>query len=70
MDPGVEVYTIAAARDWVVPPTTTRLAGANATIVPLGHSSLVVSEEVYRRIVNTLRPPPHAEVTTEQPETD
>jgi hypothetical protein len=25
--------------------------------VPLGHSSLVVSEEVYRRVVNTLRPP-------------
>jgi hypothetical protein len=24
--------------------------------VPLGHSSLVVSEEVYRRVVHTLRP--------------
>jgi pimeloyl-ACP methyl ester carboxylesterase len=53
---GVEVNTIAAARDWVVPLGTTRLRGANAMTVPLGHSSLVVSEEVYRRIVNTLRP--------------
>jgi triacylglycerol lipase len=55
--PNVEVHTIAAARDWVVPLPTTRLRGANAMTVPLGHSSLVVSEEVYRRIVNTLRPP-------------
>jgi pimeloyl-ACP methyl ester carboxylesterase len=55
--PGVDVSTIAAARDWVVPLATTRLQGANAMTVPLGHSSLVVSEEVYRRVVNTLRPP-------------
>lgn len=55
--PGVEVHTIAAARDWVVPLTTTRIPGASATTVPLGHSSLVVSEEVYRRVVTTLRPP-------------
>lgn len=57
MPPGVEVHTIAAARDWVVPLTTTRIPGASATTVPLGHSSLVVSEEVYRRVVTTLRPP-------------
>ena len=57
--PGVDIYTIAAARDWVVPLQTTRLPGAKAMTVPLGHSSLVVSEEVYRRVVNTLRPPPH-----------
>jgi triacylglycerol lipase len=56
MPPGVEMHTIAAARDWVVPLATTRLAGANAVTVPLGHSSLVVSEEVYRRVVNALRP--------------
>jgi hypothetical protein len=42
----------------VVPLGTTRLQGASANLtVPLGHSSLVVSEEVYRRVVNTLRPP-------------
>ena len=57
LPPNVEVSTIAAARDWVVPLPTTRLQGANAVTVPLGHSSLVVSEEVYRRVVNTLRPP-------------
>jgi triacylglycerol lipase len=57
MPPGVDVHTIAAARDWVVPLPTTRLTGASATTVPLGHSSLVVSEEVYRRVVTTLRPP-------------
>lgn len=65
---GVEVHTIAAARDWVVPPLTTRLAGANAMTVPLGHSSLVVSEEVYRRVVNTLRPPhEHADHLLDEP---
>lgn len=55
--PGVEVSTIAAVRDWVVPLASTRLPGATTMTVPLGHSSLVVSEEVYRRVVNTLRPP-------------
>ncbi len=57
MPPGTDVYTIAAARDWVVPLATTRIAGATATTVPLGHSSLVVAEEVYKRVINTLRPP-------------
>lgn len=56
LPPTVEISTIAAARDWAVPPSTTRLPGANAVTVPLGHSSLVVSEEVYRRVVNILRP--------------
>jgi pimeloyl-ACP methyl ester carboxylesterase len=64
--PGVDVSTIAAARDWVVPLSTTRLRGANAMTVPLGHSSLVVSEEVYRRVVNTLRPP-HEQQHLEEP---
>ena len=68
--PGVELHTIAAARDWVVPLSTTRLAGANAMTVPLGHSSLVVSEEVYRRVVHALRPPPHESPTDEMPATD
>ena len=69
LPPGVEVHTIAAARDWVVPLPTTRLTGASATTVPLGHSSLVVSEEVYRRVVNTLRPP-HEASSDETPATD
>jgi len=69
LPPGVEVHTIAAARDWVVPLSTTRLTGATAATVPLGHSSLVVSEEVYRRVVNALRPP-HEQVSEEAPATD
>jgi pimeloyl-ACP methyl ester carboxylesterase len=69
LPPNVDVHTIAAARDWVVPLSTTRLRGANAMTVPLGHSSLVVSEEVYRRIVNTLRPP-HEILSDEAPATD
>lgn len=69
MPPGVEVHTIAAVRDWVVPLPTTRLSGAAATTVPLGHSSLVVSEEVYRRVVGALRPP-HEPASDETPATD
>jgi len=61
MPPGVEVTTIAAVRDWVVPLPTTRLTGASAATVPLGHSSLVLSEEVYRRVIHTLRPEHGAE---------
>jgi hypothetical protein len=38
-----------------VPLPTTRLTGASATTVPLGHSSLVVSHEVYDRILWALR---------------
>ena len=69
LPPGVEIHTIAAARDWVVPLATTRMAGASAVTVPLGHSSLVVSEEVYRRVVNALRPP-HEQASDETPATD
>jgi pimeloyl-ACP methyl ester carboxylesterase len=53
---GTEIYTLAAARDWVVPLRTTRLPGATAVTVPLGHSSLVISDDVYRRLVHILRP--------------
>jgi pimeloyl-ACP methyl ester carboxylesterase len=70
MPPNVEMHTIAAARDWVVPLATTRLTGANAMTVPLGHSSLVVSEEVYRRIINALRPPRMEPPSDEVPATD
>lgn len=55
LPPGVDYYTIAAERDWVCPPASTPLSGATAITVPLGHSSLVVSEEVYQRIVWALR---------------
>lgn len=53
---GVELYTLAAARDWVCPLPSTRIRGATAITVPMGHSSLVISGEVYKRIANILRP--------------
>ena len=56
LPPGVEYYTLAAARDWVCPLGSTRIPGVQAITVPLGHSSLVVSEEVYKRLKNVLRP--------------
>ena len=69
MPPDVELYTLAAARDWVIPLRRTRAEGATPITVPLGHSSLVVSEEVYRRVVTTLRPP-HEPLNDEPPATD
>lgn len=54
LPPEVDVYTVAAARDWVCPLPSTRLRGASAVTVPMGHSSLVVSPEVYRRITGIL----------------
>ena len=54
LPPGVDVYTIAAERDWVCPPGATMLPGATRMTVPLGHSSLVISDEVYRCIYQAL----------------
>jgi pimeloyl-ACP methyl ester carboxylesterase len=51
----VQYYTIAAQRDWVCPIDSTPLEGAESMIVPMGHSSLVMSEEVYRHILWALR---------------
>jgi triacylglycerol lipase len=56
MPPDTEVHTLAAARDWVCPLPSTRLRGAAAVTVPMGHSSLVVSADVYKRLINILRP--------------
>ena len=56
LPPDVEIHTLAAARDWVVPLRSTRVPGASNVTVPLGHSSLVVAEDVYRRLVGILRP--------------
>jgi triacylglycerol esterase/lipase EstA (alpha/beta hydrolase family) len=57
LPPSVQYYTIAADRDWVCPPASTPLSGARAVRVPLGHSSLVVSDEVYRHIHEALTEP-------------
>ena len=51
----VDFFTIAAQRDWLCPPESTLLDGADSFTVPLGHSSLVMSEEVYRHIGWALR---------------
>lgn len=59
--PEVEVHTVAAARDWVCPLPSTRLRGAHAVTVPLGHSSLVVSPLVYKRLMSILRPTDESE---------
>lgn len=50
-----EFFTIAAERDWFCPPESTQLEGAHAVTVPLGHGSLVLSEEVYRKVLWALR---------------
>lgn len=52
---GVEFFTISAERDWLCPPSATQLEGAHAISVPLGHSSLVMSEAVYRKVLWALR---------------
>jgi triacylglycerol esterase/lipase EstA (alpha/beta hydrolase family) len=57
LPPDVQYYTLAADRDWVCPPSSTAVAGATPIRVALGHSSLVVSEEVFRAIVEVLRAP-------------
>lgn len=55
--PGVEVCSIGAERDWVVPFSSTLVQGIRSIAVPLGHSSLVVSEEVYERLREVLTAP-------------
>lgn len=52
---GVDVHTLTAVRDWVCPPRSTRLRGAQAHSIALGHSSLVISPEVYKHIINIFR---------------
>lgn len=53
----VEVHSVSAARDWVCPPSSTRLRGSEAHSINLGHSSLVISGEVYRHVYNILKKP-------------
>jgi pimeloyl-ACP methyl ester carboxylesterase len=51
----VQYYTIVADRDWICPPASSVLEEASHMSVPLGHSSLVLSEEVYRHVLWALR---------------
>ena len=57
---GVQYYSIAADRDWICPPSSSTMEEASHVTVPLGHSSLVLSEEVYRHILWALRQKPRA----------
>jgi len=51
----VQYYTIVADRDWITPPASSVFEEASHMSVPLGHSSLVLSEEVYRHVLWALR---------------
>ena len=53
---GVEIVSVAAARDRLCPPTATRIPGVRSITVPFGHSSLVVSASVYKRLKSLLHP--------------
>lgn len=55
LPPGVEYYSLYAEFDWLTPPSSARLAGTRQISVPLGHSSLVMSDAVYRRIDRALK---------------
>ena len=55
LPPEVDVITLAAARDWFCPVASTKVRGATNITLPMGHSSLVVSGEVYKRLVSVLR---------------
>ena len=69
--PQVEVFSVAAARDWVCPPNSTRMRGIRSIIVPMGHSSLVVSPMVYERLAQILRPKPKdLSVTTDNDDSE
>jgi pimeloyl-ACP methyl ester carboxylesterase len=57
LPPEVQYYTLAADRDWVCPPSSTALEGATNIRVSLGHSSLVVSEDVFHHIATALKEP-------------
>jgi len=61
-----DVINLAAVRDWVCPLQSTRLRDVKSITVPMGHSSLVVSQEVYSRIKHVLASN-RSQVATENP---
>ena len=52
---GKTATSISADRDWICPPATSIMEEASRLTVTLGHSSLVLSEEVYRHVLWALR---------------
>ncbi len=65
----VEIHSVCAARDWVCPPSSTRLRGSEAHSINLGHSSLVISAKVYRHVYEILHQPDE-DATDLKPSTD
>jgi triacylglycerol esterase/lipase EstA (alpha/beta hydrolase family) len=57
----VQYYSIVADRDWICPPSSSVFEESSHMSVPLGHSSLVLSEEVYRHVLWALRQKKHGE---------
>ncbi|MES1172447.1 MAG: alpha/beta fold hydrolase [Bacteroidota bacterium] len=57
MPAGPEVMAVAAGRDWLAPPRTTRLEGVRHLVVPTGHSGLLVDESVAQTVADILAAP-------------
>jgi len=54
--PGPDVVAIAAERDWLAPPKTTVLPGAQRFTVATGHAGLLVDEEIANLVSRLLAP--------------
>ncbi|HEY4184318.1 MAG TPA: alpha/beta fold hydrolase [Polyangia bacterium] len=54
---GPEVITVAAGRDWLAPPRSTRIKGARRVDVATGHSGLLVDENVAETVAKILAAP-------------
>jgi triacylglycerol esterase/lipase EstA (alpha/beta hydrolase family) len=55
LPPEVEYFSIAAERDWICPLSSTYLQGAHLVTVPFGHAGLVMSDEIYEKVVEMLK---------------
>jgi pimeloyl-ACP methyl ester carboxylesterase len=58
LPPGPEVITLSGDRDWLAPPSTTRIRGARRVAVPTGHSGFLVDEAVADTVEAILTAPP------------
>ena len=58
LPPGPEVVTLSGDRDWLAPPRTTRIKGAQRVAVATGHSGFLVDEAVAETVAAILAAPP------------
>lgn len=58
LPPGPEVITLSGDRDWLAPPSTTRIKGARRVEVATGHSGFLVDEAVADTVEAILTAPP------------